>query len=471
MIFTPNTLVAGEGRFTFGSEVSAIANACLDKQVMRELWAGSTYRSSRLEIASCDDFLFSIGCVSVPQLDGNLYAINITTEGVCIAAESRDGLIKGFMTLLDRIQPVELTADRTVLALDCCLIQDKPSIENRMVHFCVFPDTELWELHKFIRLCGALKYSHVVLEFWGMLQYDTMKELSWHHAFTKNQIRPILQEANDLGIEMIPMFNHWGHASSGRMIHGKHVVLDQNPRLQTLFSEDGWTWNIWKKEVRTLLRNIRQELIELCGEGRYFHLGCDEPYNFKIDHKSAEDLTDYLNEITEDLGKQGRRPIIWGDMFVARRASFHSENRYYASCPDEKTEKLLLNQLDKRIVIADWQYEVKRPPVETALIFASAGFDVVLCPWDRTVDNLCCCAETVKTHQLFGTMHTTWHTLSSGMPYVTENAILSWRGDAGCLPDYASCAVKTAALLRKVYFVDGDYTKAGWAKYEIGVNT
>ena len=29
----------------------------------------------------------------------------------------------------------------------------------------------------------------------------------------------------------------------------------------------------------------------------------------------------------------------------------------------------------------------------------------------------------------------------------------------------------SASVLRKAYFVDGDYEKSGWAKYEIGTNT
>jgi hypothetical protein len=49
-------------------------------------------------------------------------------------------------------------------------------------------------------------------------------------------------------------------------MHGKHVVLDQNPTLQTYFSEDGWCWDIRKPKVRELFRKIRSELIELCGD-------------------------------------------------------------------------------------------------------------------------------------------------------------------------------------------------------------
>ena len=128
-----------------------------------------------------------------------------------------------------------------------------------------------------------LKYSHIVLEFWGMLKLDCMKELSWSIGYEKEQVRPILDEARAMGMQIIPMFNQWGHATACRLISGKHVVLDQNPALQTLFSPDGWSWDLENPEVRRLHRAIRTELCELCGEGDYFHLGCDEVYECEDD--------------------------------------------------------------------------------------------------------------------------------------------------------------------------------------------
>lgn len=141
-----------------------------------------------------------------------------------------------------------------------------------MIHICVFPDTELYFLHKILRMCVVLKYTHIVLEFWGMLKLDAMKELSWDIAFTKSEIKPIIDEVVDAGVEIIPMFNHWGHAAQSRAIHGRHVVLDQNPRKQMYFRKNGWVWDVKKPMVRELMRNVRNELIELCGDGKYFHM-------------------------------------------------------------------------------------------------------------------------------------------------------------------------------------------------------
>ena len=73
--------------------------------------------------------------------------------------------------------------------------------------------------------------------------------------------------------------------------------------------------------------------------------------------------------------------------------------------------------------------------------------------------------STVKEQSLAGFLHTTWHTLSKGMPYVTLAAVLGFEGiDKG---ENTKLATHTAALLRKVMPANGDYEKAGWSKIQI----
>jgi hypothetical protein len=72
---------------------------------------------------------------------------------------------------------------------------------------------------------------------------------------------------------------------------------------------------------------------------------------------------------------------------------------------------------------------------------------------------------TAKEQKLMGVLHTTWHTLSEGMPYVTL-------ADLGGFESIDKCGMPqmrtlTAALLRKVMPIDGDYAKAGWSKIQV----
>lgn len=466
MIFTPHGIVKASGSFIFSGNVNATAHPCLNKDIFKELWRNFTFGSSELGTSASEEYIFSIGNAKKLPLDGNAYSINVQKEGLCICADNERDLIHGFMTLIDRFKAIDL-GEESAVELEYCEIRDRAAIQTRMVHFCIFPETELWELQRFIRLCGALKYTHVILEFWGTLKYDCMKELSWSFAFTKEQIRPIIREAKELGLEIIPMFNHWGHAPASRVMHGKHVVLDQNPTLQTYFSDDGWCWDIRKPKVKELLRRIRSELIELCGDGGYFHIGCDEAYHFEFTDENMKALSDFINEISDELTAVGRRVIMWGDMLLYKHSHYNPKNRYCCNAPSPEVEKYFLKSLKKDIIIADWQYNSPEAPVETADVFVKAGFDCLLCPWDEGRDEVNASLETINEYSLMGFIHTTWHTLTRGMPYVTQMAKGGFEYAEGYKTE-SSMRTETAALLRKVMPAGGDYEKAGWSKIQVG---
>ena len=285
-------------------------------------------------------------------------------------------------------------------------------------------------------------------------------------AYSKEEIAPIMREARELGMEIIPMFNQWGHASAGRVALGKHVVLDQNPTLQSYFSEDGWCWDISKPKVRELLRKIRRELTELCGEGSYFHIGCDEAYSFDFTEENMDYICGFINEIAEEMKAEGRRVIVWGDMFLYKHPHYNPKNRYCCNAPSPEVEKYFLKSLKKDVIIADWQYNSPEAPVETADVFVKAGFDCLLCPWDEGRDETNASLETVNEYSLMGFIHTTWHTLTRGMPYVTQMAKGGFEYAEGYKTE--NMRTETATLLRKVMPASGDYEKAGWSKIQVG---
>ena len=464
MIFNPQNKLKKDGFFAVPENAIATAHPCLDKNVIKEFWNNFTFGTSRLEISKCEEFVFRIGETNgLPPEDFD-YTINVDNFGICIRAASEKELVRGFMTLLDMIEATDAD-NRLDTVIPCVEICDRALVKKRMVHFCIFPETELWELQRFVRMCGALKFTHIVLEFWGMLKYDCMKELSWAHAYSKDDIRPTIREARELGLEIIPMFNQWGHATASRVLHGKHVVLDQNPALQTYFSEDGWCWDISKPKVRELLRKIRKELIELCGEGEYFHIGCDEAYNFEFSKENMDFICDFINEVSSEMKTSGRRVIAWGDMFLFKHPDYSPNNVYCCNAPTHEAERYMLDHLDKSVIVADWQYDATYAPVETASVFAREDFDCLLCPWDRGRKEMKAVMTTVKEMSLLGFLHTTWHTLSRGMPYVLI-AALSGYEEIG-IRGTSALSTKTAALIRKVMPSGGDYSKSGWSKIQI----
>ena len=156
MIFHPQNVIKTQGSFTFFGDMHAIAHPCLNKPVMKEFWHSFTFQGSALSICEKNEYTFTVGKAQPLAPDGYDYSIHVTPEGICICAENEKNLIYGFMTLLDRFRAVDRDGGLAI-ELDCCQIKDKAMIQNRMVHFCVFPETALWELQRFVRFCGALK--------------------------------------------------------------------------------------------------------------------------------------------------------------------------------------------------------------------------------------------------------------------------------------------------------------------------
>lgn len=456
-----------DGFYHFDANLKVMAHSCLDKEAIKEVWNGFCHTASTLELEITDNYIFVVDEAQVPEIEDYAYAIEVSEDGIAIRANNKQDLIYGFLTLLNYVEPICLEEGKEQFRINCMSIKDKPAIQNRMIHLCVFPETSGEFIQKFIKICGTLKYNYLILEFWGMLQFDCLKELGWRNAFTKEQVREFVWLANELGIEIIPMFNHWGHASCSRVVSGKHVVLDQNPRLAPLFCSYGWVWNIEKDDVRKLMKEIRRELIELCGNGKYFHIGCDEAYGYEnMSEHEMDVLIDYLKEITDDLDSCGRRPIMWGDMLLHERHNESSSNQLFGSCTSDIMEQKILSQLDRRIIVGDWQYEAKQCPIETALFIKEQGFDVICCPWDRTDDNIQASIDTVKQYQLFGIMHTTWHTLKRGMPQVFLNATLSWCQKNPHM-DSSVKILEMTELQRKISFVNGNYEQAGYVPRQI----
>lgn len=450
------------GRFPLCPAVTGTAHAVLDNGTLADFFYEYAFRCARLTTRPTADLIFRIGDTAVPDARGADYAIRVDERGAAVSADSERGLVRGYLTLLDMIQ-IDCTG---VPYLPYCEVRESPAVALRMAHFCIFPETKLYELRRFLRLCGALKYTHVVLEFWGMLRYDCLPELGWPHAFTKEEIQPLLAEARALGVETVPMFNHWGHASGCRVSRGKHVVLCQNPALQALFDEHGWCWNIDNPRTLSLLRAVREELCALHGPGDYFHIGCDEAYRFSCTDENVARISRFINETAAELRTAGRKTILWGDMLLSHRPEYNPRNVYTAAAPDAAGEERMMRALSHDLIIADWQYDVREAPVETALTLQKAGFSTLLCPWDRRAACTDACVRTVREHHLGGILHTTWHTLRSGMAYVGRVAAQCWAPDGAAAGEGTGDLLRTAALLRRA-FPPENYAQAGWAEKEV----
>ena len=459
-------------RFVFGDSVTARVSGLTREKAERAaaLWNRFSCTASKLTLLPEPDangFRLTIGTVpSCECREGDRYALQVQEMGIAVVGADEAGLMDGIKTLVQLICPDVLEKGQESLYISAAEIHDAPAIGFRAVHFCVFPDSSLYNLEKAIHLAGFLKMTHVILEFWGTFPYECMPELAWQdHCFTKKELKPLVELARSYGMEVIPMSNHFGHAAQSRACYGRHVVLNRNPRLARLFEPDGWTWCLSNPDTYALLSEVRAELAEFCGEGKYFHLGFDEADSFATCDRcrkrvSHELLAEYLNHLTEDVCKTGRRPIVWHDQFL-RRGDF-GEGIIVANGENKNTAGAL-ELLDRRIIMADWQYYYEKGFNPTTEYFMKRGFDTVVCPWDGH-ENIRSLSADVKKLGAYGIILTTWDHLPNWLRDASFAAGCVW-GESEAYP--AHPLTESAYLLRTLYDSDGSFASAGWNLNEV----
>ena len=440
------------------NKTTVIADERMNNETVKKLWNSFTLTTGEICFEKGEDFTFRLGNTRSPILsEGKDYVLNVDEDGIAIVGKDYGGLIRGFVTLLMKIEH-----DKTTSKIKSITEESDYKINNRMLHICVFPENDLYFIKKLIRLCALCQYTHIVIEFWGMLQYDCLKELAWPHAFTKAQAKELIKECRELGIEPIPMFNCLGHAAASRFCYGKHVVLDQNPQLQYLFTPDGWAWNIELNEVKELLSSIRKELYDLFGKGEYMHIGCDEADYITRNQELRKKLVHYLGRLSHEVESEGRRPMLWMDMLLEKGAF----NDCFASGEKDEVEAIR-NATAKSSVFVDWQYDCIKSPVSSLLSLKNCDRDVIGAPWFNA-QNYNAHIKTIEDNAMFGIMLTTWHTLKSNM-----QSILGCAKKCGAKSfvwsEYSGIQEETATLLRRVSFEGNAYSDCGWSKEQIEV--
>ena len=480
MIFPyPSRLEEKNGTYPCGKEVYLTVDDSFRhpgfEEMAAELWGNftgglSTLRVVRIPGDTHTAMLSNTAVLLTSAETEEDYELTVDKNGARFIFGSPAGLMHGFYTLLQLLPPFRRHEGNAPLPF--VAVADHPALGFRALDISVFHGESFHFLRRMIRLAALLKYTHVQLEFWGSLEFACCPAASWEGAFTQEEIKMLVKEGTALGIEFIPFFNHYGHASMARFRTGKHVFLDQAPEMADMFLPGGWTWDVTNPAVEMLHRSIREELCALF-PGKYFHMGCDEVFNengFIDPYDKAENdaYVAHINRCADAICRMGRTPIMWADMLLDGgkfRYPFTGNYSHRASDSDRN-----LPRIDERLILCDWQYEINGDKPETLdyLLQYRPAEKLLTAPWHK-LDNIEGRAMLAKEKGLMGMIDTTWDLVHKEVRSVSYAACGAWEQDMRYCRTCSGelMTVRTMELLRKLLPCGGDFKDAGVFDHEI----
>lgn len=410
-------------RFQFARPVGIEARGPEERAAAQWL-AGELRRGHRLTVAYPGKARVGGIRLRLDAAEGaEAYRLETAEEETVIRGGSLRGLLYGCRTLMEIIEP----GGRVWGAR----IADRPELAFRGVHICIFPGTSLEDVRRAIRMAARYRYNAVVLETWASLASLSHPYTAYEHAYAAAELRPLVELARGLGMDVIPALNSWGHASGMRGRSREHVVLDRFPEKAALFEPGGWSFCLSNPEIYANLFDRYAELMELCGPSPWFHAGMDEAWGYggyqpcpRCRGREPHTLiAAHIGRIHQYLAAKGRQVFMWHDMFIRPDDPDVGPVSPANSRPPVNSH-LALARLPRDVVVNAWNYDAVRPwPVPK--YFKDRGYRVVVSPW-KSRPNTIMLVNTAKELGLMGVLETTWDSLDVCLPSIGEAGVLAW---------------------------------------------
>ena len=259
-----------------------------------------------------------------------LLEAGVTLSGVAVGPRllAEIGGIDPDFTALENDRTRSTTAQMRGIMVDAGRVPESLEYYKRVIEFCA--DWELNALH--FRLAD---------DQGSALRFTSVPDLVTHrNAFKPEELRGMAEYAQSHGIDLIPELESFGHTGYITRAPAYAHLLDNDPKGSAEF-----TGMIpVHPESLELFDKLYREIAAIF-PSPYLHGGCDEVNwgGSALSQKALQIKTrpqiwaEYLNALNQMSKKLGKQFIVWGD-FVLHK------------------EPEILGQLDKNIVIMDWNY-------------------------------------------------------------------------------------------------------------------
>jgi hexosaminidase len=303
-------------------------------------------------------------------------------------------------------------------------------------------------------------------------------------ALTGKEIRRLDARCRELGIDLVPNQNSFGHLR----YFLEHPRVGKLAEIAAPYEDASGEFvrrpsTLAPNHPGTLpfLRGLYDELLPNFSS-RFFNVGCDETWDLgrgqskklcEAKGKGAVYL-DFISRVHREIAKRGRQMMFWGDIIL-------------------KHPKLIA-KLPKNAIALNWGYEATHPFEKETALFARSKIPFYVCPgtstWmtligkhDNALKNLRRAAEAGRAHGATGYLITDWGDGGHPQPLAVSwlpfaaGAAMAWCGKTfnerslmrvlsrDIFQDPGASVAKAALALgmahRKLHFTDANLTPLG----------
>jgi hypothetical protein len=382
------------------------------------------------------------------------YALAISKTGIEICFRETPGLRAASATLRQLLRQYGRR-------LPCLRIRDWPDFARRGVMLDIsrgrvpkletlldlaehLADFKINELQLYTEHTFAYRRYQSVWRSWG--------------ALTGGEIRKLDARCRELGIDLVPNQNSFGHL--------RHFL--EHPKLKTLAEISGPYEDASGEFVRRpstlapnhpgtvpFLRGLYDELLPNFSS-RFFNVGCDETWDLGRGQSKrlceangkGRVYSDFLKQIHREVSARGKRMMFWGDIIlkypklIRDLAELGTTNS--GSARSSRQQKLAEPEFGvPKLIALNWGYEADHPFAKEAAQFAKANIPFYVCPgtstWqtligkhENALANLRSAAKAGKKFGAIGYLNTDWgdgghpQPLAVSWPMFLAGAALAW---------------------------------------------
>jgi hypothetical protein len=371
----------------------------------------------------------------IPGLLAEYYTLTIDRRGVRIKFHALGGLRAAMATLRQLLR-------EHGRRLPCLRIRDWPDFPRRGVMLDISRGRvpNLKTLLDFADKLADVKINELQLYTEHTFAYRDYPSV-WREwgALTGAEIRKLDARCRELGIDLVPNQNSFGHLRQFLA----HPKLKRLAEIAEPWPDGGgafWRYpsTLAPNHPGTLpfLRRLQDELLPNFTSS-FFNVGCDETWDLGRGRSrrlcakrgKARVYLDFVKRIQREVAKRGRRMMFWGDIVLQHPSLI----RELTSVPD--------------LIALNWGYEANHPFGKEAAQFAKAKIPFYVCPgtstWmtligrhDNAFANLRAAAQAGRAHGALGYLNTDWGDGGHPQPLAVSwlplllGASVSWRANA-----------------------------------------